>query len=128
MAVFVGDKFIADIKKGSTEISKIYKGKDLVYEKYVFSVTDDGSYKKVITRPWGRYKVQLWGTSDYGSFSAYYSKEDKAFYNSGVSHSSKYESKFYTVIPLGNVMYLMAIGANIVNVEYMGGKAGRTVI
>lgn len=119
MAVFVGDKFMADIKKGSTKISKIYKGKDLVYEKYVFSVTEDGSYKKVITRPLGRYKVQLWGSSDYGSFSAYYSKGGKAFYDSGIGYPPKYNTRDYVVGSLGNVMYLRATGASITNVEYI---------
>ena len=119
MAVFVGDKFIADIKKGSTKISKIYKGKDLVYEKYVFSVTNDGRYKKVITRPWGRYKVRLRSYSYIGYFSAYYSKEGEAFYTTG-EYLNEYRIKDYTVVPLGNVMYLSTTGANIDDVKYMG--------
>lgn len=121
MAVFVGDKFIADMKKGNTKISKIYKGKDLVYKKYVFSVTDDGDYKKVITRPLGCYKVTLMSVSDIGSFSAYYSKGGEAFYDSG-EYLGDYMMKDYTVVPLGNVMYLAAGGAYIRDVKYMGGQ------
>lgn len=121
MAVFVGDKFIADIKKGYTKISKIYKGKDLVYKKYVFSFTDDDGYKKVITRPWGCYKVTLMSISDIGNFKAFYSKGGEAFYDSD-EYLGDYMIKDYTVVPLGNVMYLSAGGAYIRDVKYMGGQ------